>query len=183
MRQYKKLRWITETALLLALLIILQAVTKSFGQLVTGTCVNAILAIAVLYSGIGSGMTVALLSPVFAWLLGIAPQILTVPAIMAANAVYVGVLWAITGGQTERFKRALAACLLAAAAKFVTLYAIVVLGICKLLADTLTAQGLLKKPMLAVLTANFSWPQLVTALLGGTLAFLIAPALKKALKR
>ena len=36
----KKLRFITETALLLALLVTLQALTKGFGQLVTGSCVN-----------------------------------------------------------------------------------------------------------------------------------------------
>ena len=44
----KKLRWITETAIMLALLVSLQALTKGFGQFVTGSCVNAILAIAAL---------------------------------------------------------------------------------------------------------------------------------------
>ena len=44
----KKVRWITETAIMLALLVTLQAVTKGFGQLVTGSCVNAVLAIAAL---------------------------------------------------------------------------------------------------------------------------------------
>ena len=78
----KKIRWITETAILLALLVTLQAVTKGFGQLVTGSCVNAVLAIAALVGGLASGLTVALISPVLAFLLGIAPQILTVPAIM-----------------------------------------------------------------------------------------------------
>ena len=34
----KKVRWITETAIMLALLVTLQAVTKGFGQLVTGSC-------------------------------------------------------------------------------------------------------------------------------------------------
>ena len=36
----KKIRWITETALMLALLICLQALTKPMGQLVTGSCVD-----------------------------------------------------------------------------------------------------------------------------------------------
>ena len=57
----KKLRWITETAIMLALLVSLQALTKGFGQLVTGSCVNGILAITALYCGFGSGVTVALM--------------------------------------------------------------------------------------------------------------------------
>ena len=99
----KKLRFITETAILLALLVSLQALTKGFGQLVTGTCVNAILAVSVLVGGLGSGLTVALVSPVLAFLLGIAPQILTVPAIMVGNTVYVLLLALIydkTGAKT-----------------------------------------------------------------------------------
>ena len=44
----KKILWITETAVMLALLVTLQAVTKPLGQLVTGSCVNAVLAITVL---------------------------------------------------------------------------------------------------------------------------------------
>ena len=81
----KKIRWITETALMLALLICLQALTKPMGQLVTGSCVNAILAVAALLGGVSCGVVVALCSPVLAFLLGIAPQILTVPAIMAGK--------------------------------------------------------------------------------------------------
>lgn len=44
----KKIRWITETAIVLALLVTLQALTKGFGQFVTGSCVNAVLGVAVL---------------------------------------------------------------------------------------------------------------------------------------
>ena len=67
----KKVRWITETAVMLALLVSLQALTKGFGQFVTGSCVNAVLAVTVLTAGLGSGIVVAVLSPVLAYLLGI----------------------------------------------------------------------------------------------------------------
>ena len=40
----KKIRWITETAVMLALLVSLQALTKPMGQWVTGPCVNTVLA-------------------------------------------------------------------------------------------------------------------------------------------
>ena len=62
----KKILWITETAIMLALLVTLQALTKPLGQLVTGSCVNAILAVTVLVAGISSGVTVAVISPVLA---------------------------------------------------------------------------------------------------------------------
>ena len=65
-----KTRWITRTAVLLALLVIMQAVTKSAGQLVTGSCVNAVLAVSVLVAGLSTGLTVALVSPFAAFLLG-----------------------------------------------------------------------------------------------------------------
>ncbi len=179
-KSHGKILWITETAVMLALLIVLQAVTKAMGQFVTGSCVNAILAVTVLLSGLGSGITVALLSPVFAYLLGIAPQLVTVPAIMVGNTVFVVLLKLLSG--PELWKKVLALAV-AALAKFGALYGIVVGLICHVLADGLMTQGLLKEPMIAVLTANFSWPQLVTALIGGTLALLITPVLKKALKR
>ena len=178
----KKIRWITETAVMLALLVCLQALTKPMGQLVTGSCVNAILAVSALVGGLSSGLVVALCSPVLAFLLGIAPQILTVPAIMAGNTVYVVLLY-IIAGNSKNLVRKVVAWLVAAAAKFATLYAIVVGLICGVLADGLLAAGTLKEPMLKALPATFSWPQLVTALIGGAVALLIVPVLRKALKK
>ena len=81
----KKVRWITETAVMLALLVALQALTKGFGQFVTGSCVNAVLAVTVLTAGLGSGIVVAVLSPVLAYLLGIAQQIIVLPANMVVR--------------------------------------------------------------------------------------------------
>ena len=176
----KKIRWITQTALMLALLVALQALTKPLGQLVTGSCVNAILAVTVLVAGLGSGITVALISPVLAFLLGIAPQILTVPAIMLGNTVYVVLLHLLTG---QHIVKKIAAWLVAAAAKFAALYAVVVWLICGVLAERLLAAGTLKEPMLKALPATFSWPQLFTALIGGAVALLIVPVLRKALHK
>lgn len=179
----KKLRWITETAIMLALLVTLQALTKGFGQLVTGSCVNAVLAVAVLVGGLGCGTTVALVSPVLAYLLGIAPQILTVPAIMVGNTVYVLLLHFIAGKDSKSVVRRVIAWIVSAAAKFASLYAIVVLLICGVLSETLLAAGTLKEPMLKALPATFSWPQLFTALIGGAVALLIVPVLRKALHK
>lgn len=174
----RNIRYLTQTALLLAVLIVLQAATKGFGQLVTGSSVNAVLAIAALLVGLGCGLMIALISPVLAFLLGIAPQAVTVPAIMAGNAVYVLVLWALVKGSPLR---RIGGLVLASAAKFAVLYLLVARLICGLLSAPLLEGGMLKEPMLKLLPAMFSWPQLLTALIGGSIALLLVPALKKAL--
>ena len=177
----KKVRWITETAVMLALLVALQALTKPMGQLVTGSCVNAVLAVSVLLAGLSSGITVAVISPVLAYLLGIAPQLVTVPAIMVGNTVFVVLLYFIAKG--NGVGQRIAAWLVAAVAKFVTLYILVVKIICGLAAAPLLANGTLKEPMLKALPTMFAWPQLVTALIGGGIALLIIPVLRKALHK
>ena len=179
-----KTLWITETAAMLALLIALQWVTsyipKPAGQFVTGSCVNAILAVAGLFVGLSSGVCVAVLSPIFAYLFGIAPNLATVPVIMAGNAVFVLLLHWLANSSVHKN---IIAWLSAALAKFAVMYALVVWVVCGLAADALLVQGVLKKPMLTLLPATFSWPQLITALIGGGLALFIVPSLKKALHR
>ena len=179
----KKIRWITETAVMLALLVSLQSITKPMGQLVTGSCVNAILAVSALVGGLSSGLTVALISPVLAFLLGIAPQILTVPAIMIGNSVYVVLLALLADKSGKKPVKQAIAWLVAAAAKFASLYTVVVLLICGVLSQSLLEAGLMKAPMLKALPATFSWPQLFTALIGGAVALLIVPILRKALHK
>ena len=181
----KKILWITETAVMLALLVALQAITKPMGQLVTGSCVNAVLAISALLAGMSSGITVAIISPVCAFLLGIAPNIITVLPIMAGNVCFVVLLRLLMG---KAIWRQAAALIAAAVVKFGVLYFLVVKIICEVLAKDLLGKKigekvLLAPPMLKMLPTMFTWPQLVTALAGGTLALLIVPILKKALHK
>ena len=61
--------WIAETAIFLALLIVLQAVTASLGQFVTGSAVNFVLVAAAVIGGLWSGIVVAAVSPFLAFLL------------------------------------------------------------------------------------------------------------------
>ncbi len=175
-----RIRWITQTAILLAMLIVLQAATKSFGQLVTGSCVNTVLAVAALFAGLWSGMVIALVSPMLAFLLGIAPQAVTVPAIMVGNTIFVVALHFLSG---KAIWRKLLAWLVAAVAKFASLYGLVVWLICGLLSQELLEAGLLKAPMLNMLPTMFSLPQLFTALIGGGLAMVVVPVLQKAFKK
>lgn len=169
---HKTTVWISRTAVLTALLIVLQFATKPLGQIVTGSCVNGILAVAALSAGLWSGLTVALLSPFVAFLLGIGPQLLPiVPAIAAGNAVLVLLLWALSGKGEGSLKKHIAAWLLASAGKFLCLYLLVVRLLCVVLS--------LPEKQTALFTAMFSWPQLVTALIGAGLALPLSFRLRK----
>ena len=184
----KKILWLTQTAVMLALLVALQALTKPLGQLVTGSCVNAVLAITVLVVGLSGGITVALISPVCAFLLGIAPNFITVLPIMLGNVCYVLILHLILGRSMMPLWKQPAALIAAAGVKFGVLYILVVKVICGLASGALLGKKIgnivvLAPPMLKMLPTMFAWPQLFTALIGGAVAILIAPILRKALHK
>ena len=186
-----KLQNLTKTALLLAMLICLQwagsfvpeQLTK---QLVTGTLVNCVLAVTALLVGYGGSIAVALISPVCAFLLGIAPNFVTVLPIMLGNTCFV-VLLRLLCGSGKPFWRQPMALIVAATVKFAVLYGLVVQVICGIASGALLGKKLgdvvvLAPPMLKMLPTMFTWPQLITALTGGILALLLLPILKKATK-
>ena len=163
--------WICRTALMTALLLVLQLVTKPMGQLVTGSCVNAVLAVAALIGGLSSGLCVAVLSPFFAFLLGIGPQFFPLtPAIAAGNSALVVLLWLICRDSFSLPRRILG-WLCASAGKFALLYILIVKLICSFMP--------LADKQIATFSAMFSWPQLITALTGSALALIIVPRIKK----
>ncbi len=172
----KKTLWIAETAVMIALLVALQGLTKPAGQFVTGSCVNLILGVSTLVGGLWCGLTVALLSPFFAFLFGIGPALIQiVPAIAVGNIVLVLVLWLICRKVKKLSPLSYGGAVAASVCKFAALYALVVLLLLPLL-------GLPEKQV-AMMSAMFSWPQLVTALIGSFLAVTISPAIRKALHR
>lgn len=176
----RRVLWVTQAAVLVALLITLQwatAGTQVFaGQYITGSVVNCVLAISVLFAGLYSGLVVAVLSPFFAFLFGIGPKLLPiVPCIALGNVVYVAVLYVLLRRQNT-FRKSLPGLLVGAVSKFLTLYLAVVQILIPALGNAL------KAPQIKTFTVMFSWPQLMTALLGGVLALLLLPILKKAIK-
>jgi hypothetical protein len=188
-----KIRWITETAVMLALLICLQWVgsfvpDQMTKQLITGSLVNCVLAVTVLVAGMGSGITVALISPICAFLFGIAPNFVTVAPIMVGNVCYVVLLRLIIGKSLKPVWKQPVALVSAAVVKFGVLYLLVVRLICGIASNALLGKKIgevvvLAPPMLKMLPTMFAWPQLATALIGGTLALLVVPVIRKALKR
>ena len=189
----KKIRWITETAAMLALLICLQWVGsfvpgQMTKQLITGTMVNCVLAVTVLLVGLGGGITVALISPVCAFAFGIAPNFITVLPIMLGNCCYVALLRCLGAGARTFSWRQPVALGTAALVKFGVLYVLVVEIICGMASGALLGQKigetvLLAPPMLKMLPTMFTWPQLITALTGGIIALAVLPVLRKAIRK
>ncbi len=167
---------ITRTAVLLALLVVLQTVTKAAGQIVTGSCVNCVLAVGALMLPLGGSLVLAAASPFLAFLLGVGPKLLAiVPAIAVGNLVYVLVLsLLLRKKESAGLPVRLGGLAAASAVKFLTLYLLVVTPLCR----GVTLAG----KQVETLAAKVCWPQLITALIGGALALVVVPLLKKAQK-
>ena len=180
MNNKERIRWITRTGVLMALLVAFQwstASTQAFaGQYITGSLVNCVLAVAVLIGGLYCGLTIALLSPFCAFALNIGPKLLqVVPAIALGNTVFVVVLWLLYR-QNKPFWHQELAVLRAAVCKFGILYIAVVKVLIPVMGPVLPLK------QANVFQAMFSYPQAITATIGGTVALLILPLLRKAIK-
>jgi hypothetical protein len=181
MKLNKHILWITQTALLIALLVGWQWVSRPFSTLATGTGVNLILAVGVMLFSLSSGLTLSVVSPLMAALLGIAPNWVIVPFIMAGNSLYV-LVWHLIGKRKPEIVCRLIALITAAGAKFGILYLGIVYFAIPFITDNFKEPQSLKMPeQMLVLFGSFH--QLITASIGGAIAFLMIPVLNKALKR
>lgn len=172
----KSIQWITRTAIFIALLVVIQVATAPLGaQLVTGSLVNLILIASVMTCGLSSGLTVAVISPVFAKLVGIGtPFWVIIPFIALGNGVLV-VIWYFIGRKAfkDKLPGYLIALVTGAVVKFAVLYLSIVQLVVPLVLNLPAAKA-------TAITASFSLPQLITALIGGVVAVLVLPILKKA---
>jgi len=177
-----KILWTTRTAVFVALLVTVQAVTAVLGnQLITGSLVNLILVISFLTCGLATGLTVAAVSPICAALVGIGPAFPPLIPFMALGNVAFIVAWFLLGllnkaedtsMQQRIFSYMIA--LVAAAIKFLTLYAGIVLFAVPYLLE-------LNEGQREILSISFSYPQLITASIGGVIAVTLMPSLQRAL--
>ena len=176
-----RILWITQSAIFIALLVSAQAVTRPLGQFVTGSCVNFILVSACILAGLSSAVVVAAVSPIFAFLIiGIPAFPVLIPIMMAGNAVLVVVIHIVSeklfaNSTLNYYTRVCAAVLAGAVTKFLVLWVGIVHIALSLIPD-------IKQPQIEAMTLTFSWPQLVTALIGSSLAMAVMPKLNKALK-
>ena len=173
----RKALWVTQTGVLLALLIVVQAVTAGLGNtLVTGSLVNLIFAVTT--GGLASGLSIALLSPIFAFMLGIGPAFPQIVFCIAIGNAILVTIWHFIAGFNK--KQGIAnfalATVIGALAKFGVLYLSIVQFVVPILLK-------MPAPKAAMVSGAFSFPQLITALIGGALSILVVPVLSKALGR
>lgn len=188
-----KVRWITETAAMLALLIALQWLGSQIPepttkQLITGSLVNCLLLVTTLIAGRNSGITVALISPVLACLFKIAPVLITAPIIMIGNVCYVLIISLFLNKSQKPVWKQPVSLVLASGVKFVVLYLLGVKLAAGLLfgsleGKTFAGMAVMSQTILKQVTNMFSWFQLFTALIGGGVALLITPVLRRALHK
>lgn len=176
-------KWITRTAMFLALVILAQFIGSRMsagglmGQLVTGSLVNMLLIVSGIVAGISSGLVIAIISPILASLLGIGPTFpQIIPVIMLGNVIIV-VLTYTAYRTLSKSKNAfvrqggiLLGFFTSGAVKAGFLW----LGVVKVVLPMLTQ---LKPAQVDTLSLMFSWPQLLTAMIGSLVAIVVLPSM------
>jgi hypothetical protein len=158
--------WPTLGAFGLLLVLALMIPAMGWPQPVTGPLVNALVLISVETLGVWPAIVLGMITPLGAMLHGVLPLPLAVmiPFIMLGNATLVAVYNAL------RLRNRWLALGVAALAKFAVLYAAVTFFVARPL--ELALNGAARTVVMPAAIANMmSWPQLVTAVAGGLIAF------------
>ena len=174
----KKIRFVTFTAMGIALVILAQFLPAGFTvvgpftgkQLVTGSLVNCVLYVFTGAVGILSGVVIGLLSSLLAFLFGIGPILPVVPVVACGNALLCLVFGLLRkGGKLP-------------AVVDVLISAVLKCGFLWLLVPMVVRAVGVPAKQVGALSIMFSWPQAITAVIGGLLALVILGRLKKAAK-
>ena len=150
---------------LLALLGVIIIAPFFFNQAITGSVVNAILFISVVIIGARRAVLLAVIPSLIALSVSSLPWVLfpMVPFIMAGNIILIYVF------DYARKNNYWLAVILASALKFVFLYS----------ASFLVVNLIIKKQLAGTVSLMMSWPQLLTALAGGVIAYLFLKSIRK----
>lgn len=172
-----KTKHLTLTALLLALCIASQFF-KNTSVYLTGPVINCILILAAVFCGLWSAVALSLIAPLTSWLITGSPLMsaipLIVPCVMIGNVILaVSVLVIIR--QKLSARNLLLGTLFGAVLKAAFMGGTISLLLLPLLGS---AAGL-PAPVLTAARVTFSLTQFLTALIGGALATLIVPTLRR----
>lgn len=137
----------------------------SVTQLVTGSLVNCVLFVFTAQAGILSGVLIGILSSILASIIGIGPAIVAIVPLVACGNCIIAIVYGLFG-KINRIAGTVGAAVLKCGFLWLTVPML------------LHAVGAPEKQT-AALSIMFSWPQGITALIGGLLAFIIIPRLKK----
>ena len=174
--------WVTRTAVFTALLLMGQFLTASFGnQYLTGSIVNLVLIVSVMTCGLATGLTVAVLSPIFSVVIGIGAAFPPLIPFQIAGNISIVLIWFLLdrlskpdSGKVRKLFYYIAPAV-GAVVKFFVLYIGVVLIAVPYIFGLPEAQSV-------AMSIIFSYPQLITAFTGGVVAIIIIPPVRKALK-
>lgn len=182
-RENKALNFLCRTAMGVALVVLAQLLGKvipsaaiSFGplslsQLITGSLVNCVLFVFAAQAGALSGVCIGLISSMLAFLLGIGPSLVqVVPVVACGNAILAGIFGLSCRKAWNRIASMVGCAVIKCAFLWIAVPAVI------------AGVGTVPEKQAAVMSAMFSWPQGVTALVGGTLALVIIPRVAKAVK-
>lgn len=149
---------------LVALLSVAMIVPLFHQQMLTGPIVNATLFIATAVLGLSGGILVGLIPSVVALAAGLLPPVLApmVPFIMISNAVMILAFYFLK--ERSYWQGMIAGSIL----KFIFLYS----------TSSIVINLLLKKEVAAQVSLMMSWPQLLTAIAGGCLAYVFVKWMK-----
>ncbi|MDF2988163.1 MAG: hypothetical protein K0R50_3673 [Eubacterium sp.] len=167
-----KIRMITRTAVLLAVVVVVQIAGRSLpnSNFIVGPLVNMCLLVAAMTAGVAGGITIAILSPFTSLINNNAPVAAALlpfaPVIAVANIIFVLAFYLLYN------KNKYVGLAVAALLKFGVLFLAIRLFLNIFSFPKFTAR----------LLEMFSWPQLITALVGGIVAIPVIYSLRKALK-
>ena len=176
----QSIRLITTTAMLIALVVIVQLVFALLGQFVVGPLVNLILMIAALNLNWRSGLLIGFISPFFAFLLNIGtPLFVLVPWIAMGNVLLVAtIIFVHRARWTVPLPRQLAIVISLLLGVFIKV-AFYWMGIVGFLLPTLDIPINVRD----TLSYSFSWMQLFTGLIAVGLLLPVQMLLQPTLRR
>ena len=170
-----KTKQITVTAIMLAICLVSQFF-KNLSVYITGPIINAALILTVLYAGMACGIILSIITPVTSFFITGSPVMAAIPAMFPC--IMIGNIILVVCVGLLRKKCGKAACFPVSIAIGAILKA-VFMGIAIAL---IILPAFLPAPMhkmLPVLQLQFSVTQLITAVIGGVYAVIIAAVLKK----
>ncbi len=169
---------ITRTAMLLALALVFQNLRLIIGvgphtQFIVGSLVNAVLIVAAGMVSVYSGIIIAFITPIVAFFQGHIPNVLPMMILVVGvgNALIV-LIYSVLKNKNE-----ILAVIAGAIVKFIFLF-YAVRKVLEIAQGSIPEKAYTK--ISSLLSVGFSWPQLVTALIGGFLAIIVLKYVKKA---
>ncbi|MDR0921164.1 MAG: ECF transporter S component [Lactobacillales bacterium] len=175
----KKTLSITQTAILLALIVVVEFLMVGPQYiLIKGSIVNLILIAATILVGLPAGLLISIFTPILAIVTGHLAMPVLAPVVAIGNIVFVLLWWIILSYMKGNNPLAhyVVAIIISAIAKFAFLY----LAVSKYILPVALKAVVAQKPQIkGALLAQFGMPQLITAIIGGILALIIIPRLAK----